>query len=62
MSIAMNLPLILPALLCGVMGYVFAEASLHDMRDNAHQAAIKSGLASALYWIGAGVALAGVVL
>jgi hypothetical protein len=43
------------------MGYVFAEASLHDMRDNAHQAAIKSGLASALYWIGAGVALAEVV-
>jgi hypothetical protein len=57
-----DLPLLLPALLCGVMGYVFAEASLHDMRDRVPDAAIKSGVASALCWIGAGVALAGVVL
>ena len=56
------LPLFLPALLCGIVGYLAAEASLDEMRYNARQAAIKWGVASALYWIGAGVSLAAVVL
>ena len=55
----MNLPLILPALLCALAGYFFAE---HAITASRRGAIIKAGAISAAFWIGAGVALAWVVL
>jgi hypothetical protein len=54
-----DLPLLLPALLCALAGYFFAE---HAITASRRGAIIKAGAISAAFWIGAGVALAWVVL
>jgi hypothetical protein len=63
MNLPLNLPLILPALLCALGGSFFAACIVADIeaRTVARSHMWKNAAACAAFWIGAGVALAGVV-
>jgi predicted tellurium resistance membrane protein TerC len=56
-----NLPLILPAILCGIGGLFFGASVVADMHMPDTSIMWKSALACVLCWIGAGVCLAAVV-
>jgi hypothetical protein len=57
----MNLPLILPALLCALGGSFFAACIVADIEARTTNILWKNATTCAAYWIGAGVALAEVV-
>jgi hypothetical protein len=59
-----NLPLLLPAILCAAGGMFFGACIVADIETRTVNAPFlwKNATACALCWIGAGVALAGVVL
>lgn len=58
----MHMTLLLPFAICAAGGYTFGTWAAMDLHDGYSAVAAKSAAVSALCWLGAGVALLGVVL
>jgi hypothetical protein len=57
-----ELAFLLPALLCGLVGYTCGDNARVDIKLGDNTSALKNALASFVCWSGAAVSLAGVVL